>query len=64
METKYKQGDTVFFISSNGSVEEATYVMFIAGFAIIRFSDGAGGTRIRENRLYATREDAEASIKK
>ncbi|MBQ6342568.1 MAG: hypothetical protein IJI41_05550 [Anaerolineaceae bacterium] len=62
MITKYKPDDTVYFISSNGSVEEATYVMFIAGFATIRFSDGSGGTRIRENRLYATREDAEAVI--
>ena len=51
METKFKQGDTVYFINDSGSVEEATYVMYIAGFATIRFSNGSGGTRIRENRL-------------
>ena len=64
METKYKQGDTVYFINCNGSVEEAIYVMYIAGFATIRFSNGSGGTRVRENRLYATREEAEAALKK
>ena len=64
METKFKQGDTVYFINDSGSVEEATYVMYIAGFATIRFSKGSGGTRIRENRLYTTREEAEAAIKK
>ena len=64
METKYKQGDIVYYISDSGSVEEATYVMYIAGFETIRFSDGSGGTRIREYRLYSSREDAEAAIKK
>lgn len=64
MKTKYKQGDTVYFISSNGLVEEATYVMYITGFATIRFSNGSGGTRIRLNQLYASQEEAEASIKR
>ncbi len=63
MDKKYKQGDTVYFISENGSVEEATYVMYIAGFATIRFANGSGGTRIREYRLYSTREEAEAANK-
>ena len=40
MEKKYKQGDTVYFISETGSVEEAVYVMYIAGFATIRFEIG------------------------
>ena len=62
MEKKYKQGDIVYYISDNGSVEEATYVMYIAGFATIRFANGNGGTRIREYRLYSTREEAEAAI--
>ena len=63
MEKKYKKGDTVYFVSETGSVEDATYVMYIAGFATIRFADGSGGTRIREYRLYSTREEAEESIK-
>ncbi len=38
--------------------------MFTAGFAAVRFANGSGGTLIRENRLYSTREEAEAEIKK
>lgn len=64
METKYKAGDTVYIISSARFIEEATVVMTISGFVTIRFTKRGGGTRVRENRLYATREEAEAAIKK
>ena len=38
--------------------------MTISGFVTIRFTQRGGGTRVRENRLYSIREEAEASIKK
>ena len=38
--------------------------MTIAGFVTIRFTERSGGTRVRENRLYSTREEADAAIKK
>ena len=37
--------------------------MTVAGFVTIRFTERSGGTRVRENRLYATKEDAERVIK-
>ena len=64
MEKKYKPGDTVYLISSARFIEEATVVMTVSGFVTIRFTNRGGGTRVRENRLYATREEAEAAIKK
>ena len=64
METKYRAGETVYFISSARFIEEATVVMTISGFVTIRFTQRGGGTRVRENRLYAKREEAEAAIKK
>ena len=64
MEKKYKPGDTVYLISSARFIEEATVVMTVSGFVTIRFTKRGGGTRVRENRLYATREEAEARIKK
>ena len=64
METKFKPGDTVYLISSARFIEEATVVMTISGFVTIRFTQRGGGTRVRENRLYATREEAEAAIMK
>ena len=64
MEKKYKPGDTVYLISSARFIEEATVVMTVSGFVTIRFTKRGGGTRVRENRLYATRIEAEATIKK
>ena len=64
MEKKYKPGDTVYLISSARFIEEATVVMTISGFVTIRFTQRGGGTRVRENRLYATREEAEAAVRK
>ena len=64
MEKKYKPGDTVYLISSARFIEEATVVMTVSGFVTIRFTKRGGGTRVRENRLYATRIEAEAAIKK
>ena len=64
MERKFRAGETVYLISNSHFIEEATVVMTISGFVTIRFTKRGGGTRVRENRLYATREEAEARIKK
>ena len=64
MDTIFKQGDTVYLISNGHIIEEATVVMNLAGFVTIRFTKRGGGTRVRESRLYATREEAEAAVKK
>ena len=64
MNSKFKQGDVVYLIGNNHFIEEAVVVMTISGFVTIRFTGRKGGTRVRENRLYSTREEAEAAIKK
>ena len=64
MEKKYKPGDTVYLISSARFIEEATVVMTVSGFVTIRFTERNGGSRVRENRLYRTRAEAEAVVKK
>ena len=64
MDTKFKQGDVVYLIGNNHFIEEAVVVMTISGFVTIRFTERKGGTRVRENRLYLTRSEAEAAIKK
>lgn len=63
METKFKKGDTVYLIGNTHFIEEATVVMTVAGFVTIRFTERGGGTRVRESRLYSTREEAKAVIK-
>lgn len=64
MDMKYLRGDTVYLISNGHIIEEATVVMNLAGFVTIRFTKRGGGTRVRESRLYATQEEAEAAVKK
>ena len=64
MEKKFKAGETVYLVSNSHFIEEANVVMTISGFVTIRFTQRGGGTRVRENRLYSTREEAESSIKK
>ena len=64
MNTKFKPGNTVYLIGNNHFIEEATVVMTIAGFVTIRFTERGGGTRVRESRLYPTRKEAEANVKK
>ncbi len=64
MDTKLLKGDTVYLISNGHIIEEATVVMNMAGFVTIRFTERSGGTRVRESRLYPTKEKAEAAIKK
>ena len=61
--SKFKPGDTVYLIGNARFIEEATVVMTVAGFVTIRFTERSGGTRVRESRLYATKEDAERVIK-
>lgn len=63
MEKKFKPGETVYLINSDRIIEEATVVMTISGFVTIRFAKRNEGTRVRESRLYATREEAGALIK-
>ncbi len=64
MERKFRAGETVYLVSDSHVVEEATVVMYISGFVTVRFTGREWGTRVRENRLYATRIEAEAAIKK
>ncbi len=64
MGTKFKRGDIVYLVSNGHIIEEASVVMTVSGFVTIRFTKRSGGTRVRENRLYATRAEAEAVISK
>ena len=42
-------------------IKEATIIKYSGGFYTIRF-DNDGGTRVRESRLFSTKEEAEAAI--
>ena len=64
MANKYSPGDTASLVESNRFIREVKILKFGGGLYTVRFVDSGGGIKVRENRLFATKEDAEASLKK
>ena len=54
---KYKAGDTIYIISAGKQIEEAKVLKYAGGFYTLKFTDG-GGTKLRENRLFSSKEEA------
>lgn len=61
---KFKVGGKAFVVESSIFVKEVYVVKSSSGFCLIRYANGDGGYRIRESRLFATEEEAKASIEK
>ena len=63
MANKFKQGDTAFIVANKRFIKEVRVVNCIGGQYTLRFVEGNGGIRLREDRLYSTKTEAENSIK-
>jgi len=62
MNGRYQPGQIVFLIGGNKKlIKEATVLKYTGGFYTIRFENG-GGVKVRESRIYPSREEAEAAI--
>lgn len=61
---KFNVGDTVYLVESNRMIREVLIVKYAGGFYTIRFKDSGGGIKVREYRLYASKEEAENAIEK
>lgn len=61
---KYQTGTTVYIIQSKRFIREATVIRCSGGFYTIRFKDSSGGTRLREDRLFPSEEEARKQISK
>ena len=64
MMSKFKSGDTVFIVESNRFIRETEVKSCAGGMYLVKFKDNGGGIKLKEHRLFATKEDAEASIPK
>ena len=62
MAVKFKTGDTAYLIESNRIVREVLIIKFAGGFYTICFKDSGGGIKVRETRLYASKEEAEIAM--
>ena len=61
---KYSVGDTAFIVESQRIIREVRIISRGGGFYTMKFADGSGGIRLRENRIFGTKEEAENSIPK
>ncbi len=64
MATKYNPGDTAFIVESSRFIREVKVLKIASGFVTLRFVDSDGGIKLRESRLFSTKEAAEASLSK
>ena len=64
MPNKYNPGDTAYIVESNRIIREVKVLKVTGGFVTLRFMDSDGGIKLRESRLFPTKEDAEASFPK
>lgn len=62
MGSKYAKDDIAYLIESNRFVREVKVIKFSGGLYTIQFRKGGGGIKVRESRLFPTREEAEAAI--
>ena len=63
---KYDVNDVVFFISNGYHIIEATVIRSGGGFCTIKFNDNEtpAGTRVRESKLFKTKQEAEVVVEK
>ena len=59
---KLKAGDTAYIIESNRIIREVEIKNCSGGMYLIRFKDSGGGIKVKEHRLFISRDEAEASI--
>ena len=64
MQSIYNPGDRAYIVESNLYLREVEVIKVAGGFCTIRFVDRGGGIKVRESRLYPSREAAEASLSK
>ncbi len=61
---RFKVGDTVFIVESNRFIREVEIKNCSGGIFLVKFKDSGGGIKLKEHRLFASKEEAEASITK
>ena len=64
MQSKFNPGDIAYIVESNLYIREVEVVKAAAGFFTIRFADHGGRIKVRESRLFPSKEAAEASLPK
>jgi len=61
--SKYDPGDVAYIVESGHIIREVKVIRVSGGMYTLRFADTGGGVKLREGRVFPTKEDAENSIK-
>ncbi len=59
MYRKYKAGDIAYIVESKRFIREVKILKFSGDLYTLQFTDSGGGIKLRENRLFRTKEEAE-----
>ena len=60
---KMKTGDTAYIVESNRLIREVEIKSWAGGMYLIRFKDSGGGIKVKEHRLFATKEESSIQTK-
>ncbi|MCR5599423.1 MAG: hypothetical protein K6G33_01575 [Ruminococcus sp.] len=63
MDIKYKHGQTVYIVENGHFIRACVVINYVGGMYTIRFSDGNGAIKLRESRLFPTKEAAQSSVR-
>ncbi|MCR4927110.1 MAG: hypothetical protein K5927_03945 [Lachnospiraceae bacterium] len=61
---KFYPGDIAYIVESNSKVRIVQVKSSAGGFCVVAFLDIDGEVRLKEDRLFASYEDAEEYLKK
>ena len=64
MAARFHPGDTAFILVSNLYIHEVTVLRVEGGFVLVQIKGEKGRINIRESRLFATKEEVIASVKR
>lgn len=60
---KFKAGDKAFIVESNRWIREVEIRSTAGGMYLIKFLDSGGGIKVKESRLFASKEEAEKRLR-
>ncbi|WP_295069741.1 hypothetical protein [Ruminococcus sp.] len=63
MKSKYNSGDVVYIVENGHFIRECVVIRYSGGLYMIRFTDSNGAIKLRESRLFSSKEEAKKSIR-
>ena len=56
---RFSPGETVYFVGNMHRIIEVVVLKYDGNWYTLKYKDSGGGVKLRENRFYRTREQAE-----